>query len=90
MKKLLLITVSVLLFSCSNKDIIEKEFEPSIIESYPLDSLYDDTIFDKDFSKVADWITVKANEGKIVKIDYKESTNEYVAYIIKDTCNTCQ
>lgn len=93
MKKLLLLVLAVLLFGCSNtsKDIIDKEFEPTVIESYPFDSLSeDDTIHDTDFSKVTDWITEKSNEGNVVKIDYDERTNQYVAYIIKDTCNICQ
>lgn len=93
MKKLLLLTLSLLLLSCSIKQesIIDKEFEPTVIESYPFDSLSeDDTIYDTDFSNVTDWTTKKLNEGKVVRIYYDERTNQYVAYIIKDTCNICQ
>lgn len=93
MKKLLLLTLSLLLLSCSIKQesIIDKEFEPTVIESYPFDLLSeDDTIYDTDFSNVTDWTTKKLNEGKVVRIYYDERTNQYIAYIIKDTCNICQ
>ena len=93
MKKILLVVSAILLFGCSieQESIIDKEFEPTVIESYPFDSLSeDDTIYDTDFSNVTDWTTKKLNEGKVVKIYYDERTNQYIAYIIKDTCNICQ
>lgn len=88
MKKLLLLTLSLLL-SCSNKQesIIDKEFVDTtpVVESYPLDEENtDDSIYNKDFNIVINWVDAQSKLGKVVRIEFDENSNEYHGYVISD------